>query len=162
MVDTADPLAGSYFVESLTDEVEAAGLGVHREDRRAGRRGRRHRGRLQQDEIEQAAYEYTKSIDDGERGHRRREQATSTTDGVEPEVFPIDPALQRQQAERLRTFRAERDDAAVTAALDDVRAAARGTQNLLPPMREALRRHATLGEVSDALREVFGVYHPGR
>ncbi len=50
----------------------------------------------------------------------------------------------------------------MTAALDDVRAAARGTQNLLHPMRDALQRHATLGEVSDALREVFGVYHPGR
>ena len=115
----------------------------------------------QQDEIEQAAYEYTKSIDDGEQvivGVNRYVDEG----GVEPEVFPIDPALQRQQIERLRTFRAERDDAGVTAALDDVRAAAQGTQNLLPPMKDALQRHATLGEVSDALREVFGVYHPGR
>jgi methylmalonyl-CoA mutase N-terminal domain/subunit len=83
-------------------------------------------------------------------------------DALEPEVFPIDPALQRRQIEQLQQFKADRDQAAVRAALDDVTAAAQGTQNLLPPMKEALRRHATLGEVSDALRGVFGVYQPGR
>jgi methylmalonyl-CoA mutase N-terminal domain/subunit len=80
----------------------------------------------------------------------------------EPELFPIDPALQRGQLERLRELRASRDAAGVDAALDDVRAAARGTQNLLVPMREALKRRATLGEVSDVLREVFGEYRPSR
>jgi methylmalonyl-CoA mutase, N-terminal domain len=77
-------------------------------------------------------------------------------------VFPIDPALQAQQADRVRRVRAERDQAAVKAALADVEAAARGTQNLLVPMKEALRRAATLGEVSDVLRGVFGVYQPAR
>jgi methylmalonyl-CoA mutase N-terminal domain/subunit len=77
-------------------------------------------------------------------------------------VFPIDPALQRQQAERVKAVRVDRDPDAVAHALDDVRAAARGTQNLLPPMRVALSARATLGEVSDALREEFGVYHPSR
>jgi methylmalonyl-CoA mutase N-terminal domain/subunit len=77
-------------------------------------------------------------------------------------VFPIDPELQRNQIERVQRFREERDQEAVRARLDEVTAAARGTQNLLPPMKEALRAHATLGEVSDALRDVFGVYHPGR
>ena len=66
------------------------------------------------------------------------------------------------QIERLRALRASRDQAGVDAAIDDVRAAARGTQNLLVPMREALKRRATLGEVSDALREVFGEYRPNR
>jgi methylmalonyl-CoA mutase N-terminal domain/subunit len=77
-------------------------------------------------------------------------------------VFPIDPELQRAQVARVRRFREQRDGDAVQARLADVETAARGTQNLLPPMKEALRAHATLGEVSDALREVFGVHHPGR
>jgi methylmalonyl-CoA mutase N-terminal domain/subunit len=115
----------------------------------------------QQDEIEQAAYAYTKGIDDGEKvivGVNR-----FVEDAAEPqEVFPIDPALQKAQAERVAALRARRDNAAVTAALDDVRAAARGTHNLLPPMKEALRREATLGEVSDVLRDEFGVYKPPR
>src|SRR3712207_830997 len=113
------------------------------------------------DEIEQAAYEYTKSIDDGERVIVGVNRFTVQGD-PEPEVFPIDAELQRSQIARVRRTKSERDQEAVRARLDDVRAAARGTQNLLPPMREALRARATLGEVSDALRDVFGVYQPGR
>ncbi|HMK99893.1 MAG TPA: methylmalonyl-CoA mutase family protein, partial [Acidimicrobiales bacterium] len=83
-------------------------------------------------------------------------------DEPEPsEVFPIDPALQKAQVERTRSVRAERDQAAVEAALAEVQAAARGTQNLLVPMRRALKAMATLGEVSDVLRREFGVYQPG-
>jgi methylmalonyl-CoA mutase N-terminal domain/subunit len=116
---------------------------------------------FQMDEIESAAYEYAKSVDDGERTIVGVNRFVEETD-VGPEVFPIDPALQRQQAERVRALRANRDQDAVAHALDDVRAAASGTQNLLPPMRVALERRTTLGEVSDALREVFGVYQPSR
>ena len=116
---------------------------------------------FQMDEIESAAYEYAKSVDDGERTIVGVNRFVEETD-VEPEVFPIDPALQREQVDRVKAVRADRDQAAVAQALDDVRAAARGTQNLLPPMRVALSRRATLGEVSDALREEFGVYHPTR
>ena len=79
-----------------------------------------------------------------------------------PEVFPIDPELQKRQAERVRQLRVDRDQAAVDKALADVKDAARGSQNLLYPMKDALRSKATLGEVSDALREVFGVYQPAR
>ena len=115
--------------------------------------------RFMQGEIEMAAYEFAKAVDDGEKivvGVNR-----FTDEAPEPtEVFPIDPAQQRAQIERTRRVRAERDQAAVDAALADVAAAARGTQNLLVPMREALHRMATLGEVSDVLREVFGVYQP--
>ena len=72
----------------------------------------------------------------------------------------IDPALQADQVARVTRFKANRDQAAVAARLDDVRAAARGTQNLLYPMRDALKANATLGEVSDALRDVFGIHRP--
>jgi methylmalonyl-CoA mutase N-terminal domain/subunit len=160
VVDTPDPLAGSYFVESLTDSVEEqAWEYIARIDELGGAVAAIEVG-YQTEEIEQAAYEYTKSIDDGERvivGVNR-----FMVDGdVVPDVFPIDPELQRTQIERVQRFRAARDQAEVTAALDDVRAAARGTQNLLHPMRTALAAHATLGEVSDALREIFGEYRPG-
>jgi methylmalonyl-CoA mutase, N-terminal domain len=161
VVDTPDPLAGSYFVESLTDEVERrAWEYLHKIDEMGGAVEAIEAG-YQMDEIEQAAYEYTKSIDDGERVIVGVNRFTIDAE-VEPEVFPIDPALQAGQIERLRRFKAERDHDAVRHALDDVQAAARGSQNLLHPMRAALKVNATLGEVSDALREIFGVYHPGR
>jgi methylmalonyl-CoA mutase N-terminal domain/subunit len=160
VVDTADPLAGSYFVEALTEQVEAeAWRYLDKIDGMGGAVAAIEAG-YPQDEIEAAAYAYAKAIDDGEKVivgvNRYVEDETESVD-----VFPIDPELQRRQAERVRRVRDERDDqAAVTAALDDVRAAARGSQNLLYPMKEALRRRATLGEVSDVLREVFGVYQP--
>jgi methylmalonyl-CoA mutase N-terminal domain/subunit len=161
VVDTTDPLAGSYFVESLTDEVEAAAQAyLDKIDGMGGAVAAIEAG-FMQDEIEQAAYAYTKAIDDGEKiivGVNRY-----VDDAPEPaDVFPIDPELQRQQVARTQRTRAERDQPAVDAALADVKAAAQGTQNLLVPMKEALRRRATLGEVSDVLRDVFGVYQPSR
>ncbi len=159
VVDTPDPLAGSYYVEALTDAVEAqAWEYIARIDEIGGSVAAIEIG-YQTDEIEQAAYEYTKSIDDGERvivGVNR-----FTVEGeADPEAFPIDPLLQKTQIERVKRFRAARDQAAAQVALVDVEAAARGTQNLLPPMKVALAAGATLGEVSDALRSVFGEYRP--
>ena len=161
VTDTVDPLAGSYFVEALTDEVEGAAWEyLERVDAMGGAVAAIEAG-FMQGEIEQAAYAYAKAVDDGEKvlvGVNR-----FTDDDVEPtEVFPIDPALQRSQVERTRSVRAGRDQVEVDAALDDVRNAARGSENLLVPMRRALRAMATLGEVSDVLRQEFGVYQPGR
>jgi methylmalonyl-CoA mutase N-terminal domain/subunit len=161
VVDTPDPLAGSYFVESLTDEVEArAWEYLEKIDEMGGAVAAIEQG-YQMDEIEQAAYDYAKSIDDGERIIVGLNKFTVDVE-AEPTVFPIDPALERGQVERVRAVRASRSADEVAARLDEVKAAARGTQNLLYPMKEALRAKATLGEVSDALREVFGVYQPGR
>ncbi|MGO8724431.1 MAG: methylmalonyl-CoA mutase [Acidimicrobiales bacterium] len=161
VTDTVDPLAGSYFVETLTNEVESAALDyIARVDALGGAVAAIESG-FMQDEIEQAAYAYAKAVESGTEivvGVNRFVEE----EAGEPELFPIDPALQRGQLERLRELRASRDAAGVDAALDDVRAAARGTQNLLVPMREALKRRATLGEVSDVLREVFGEYRPSR
>jgi methylmalonyl-CoA mutase N-terminal domain/subunit len=162
VADTVDPLAGSYFVESLTDQLEAeAWRYLEKIDGMGGAVAAIEAGYMQ-DEIEQAAYAYAKAIDDREKvivGVN-----TFVDDEPEPfEVFPIDPELQRTQAERARRVKAERrDQDGVGAALVDLEAAARGTQNLLVPMKEALRRRATLGEVSDVLRGVFGVYQPAR
>ncbi len=113
----------------------------------------------QMDEIEQSAYEYTKSIDDDERvivGLNKFE----IDDEPEPSVFPIDPSLEPAQQARLAEYKANRDADDVAARLDAVGEAARGSDNLLYPMKEALRAGATLGEVSDALRDVFGQYQP--
>jgi methylmalonyl-CoA mutase N-terminal domain/subunit len=161
IADTPDPLAGSYFVESLTDEIERLALEyIARIDEMGGAVAAIEAG-YQQDQIEQAAYEYAKSIDDDERvivGVNR----FTVDDEPEPEVFPIHPELERGQRARLAEYKAARDPARVEAVLRDVADAARGTQNLLYPMKEALRADATLGEISDALRSVFGTYQPGR
>jgi methylmalonyl-CoA mutase N-terminal domain/subunit len=161
LADTVDPLGGSYFVESLTDSVEAGAWDyLERIDAIGGAVEAIEAG-FMQDEIEQAAYAYAKAVDDGEKVivgvNRHVEESPDLV-----EVFPIDPGLQRQQAERVRRVREERDQARAEAALADVAAAARGTQNLLVPMKEALRARATLGEVSDVLRDAFGVYQPTR
>jgi methylmalonyl-CoA mutase, N-terminal domain len=161
VVDTADPLAGSFFVESLTDEVEAEAWSyLEKIDGLGGAVAAIEAG-YQTDEIEQASYEHTKAVDAGEKvivGVNR------FTDGGEEavEVFPIDPGLEAGQVTRVRSTRAARDQGAVDAALERVAATARGHDNLLPPMKDALRLRATLGEVSDVLRKEFGVYHPAR
>ena len=161
IADTPDPLAGSYFVEVLTDEIERlAWEYIERIDEMGGAVSGIEAG-FQQDEIEQAAYEYTKSIDDDERVIVGVNKFALDVE-PEPTVFPIDPALERGQRERLAAYKADRDQAAVQAALAAVAECARGTDNLLYPMKEALRAGASLGEVSDALRGVFGVYQPGR
>jgi methylmalonyl-CoA mutase, N-terminal domain len=111
------------------------------------------------EEIDRTAYRYARGIDAGQRvivGVNR-----FVDDQPEAaEVFPIDPAVAGQQVARVRATRAARDPAAVDAALADVAAAAQGSTNLLPPMKEALRLRATLGEVSDVLRAEFGEYRP--
>ena len=161
VVDTPDPLAGSYFVESLTDEVEKlAWEYIARIDEMGGAVDAIEAG-FQMDEIDQSAYEYTKSIDDKERTIVGVNSFTVDVES-DPTVLTVDPQLEVGQVARLKAFKANRDQAAVQARLNDVRECAKGTANLLYPMKEALRAHATLGEVSDALREVFGTYQPGR
>ncbi|MBV9283058.1 MAG: methylmalonyl-CoA mutase, partial [Acidimicrobiia bacterium] len=159
--DTVDPLAGSYFIESLTDQIEAeAWRYIEKVDGMGGAVAAIEAGYMQ-DEIEQAAFAWAKAVDDGEKVivgvNRFTEEAPEP-----PEVFPIDPELQKRQAERVQQLRKNRDQQAVDTALQQVKDAARGTQNVLYPMKDALRHKATLGEVSDALREVFGVYQPAR
>jgi methylmalonyl-CoA mutase, N-terminal domain len=159
VVDTPDPLAGSYFVESLTDDVERrAWEYIERIDELGGAVAAIE-AHFQMDEIEQAAYEYAKSIDDDERVIVGLNKYV-LDDEPEPKVLAGDPELERGQCQRLAEFKADRDASRIEVVLDDVVAAARGSQNLMYPMKEALRANATLGEVSDALRGVFGLYTP--
>ena len=159
IVDTPDPLAGSYFVETLTDEIERLALEyIAHIDELGGAVAAIEAG-YQMDEIENAAYEYAKSIDNDDRiivGVNK----FAVNDDPEPEVFPINPELERGQKARLCEYKAARDQVKVQAALGALVEAAQGTDNVLYQMKEALRVDATLGEISDALRSVFGVYQP--
>ncbi len=156
---TVDPFAGSYVIESMTDELEAAARDLMgRVEDLGGAVAAIEQG-FQKREIERSAYDVATSIDSGERvvvGVNR-----FTLDEEEHyEPLRVDPAIEAEQAERLTRLRADRDNGSVTAALDAVRAAAHGSDNVLRPMRTALSARATVGEVSDALRDVWGTYRP--
>jgi methylmalonyl-CoA mutase N-terminal domain/subunit len=156
---TVDPFAGSYVVESMTDDVEAAALElIQAVEDRGGAVAAIEQG-FQKSEIERSAYRIALEIDSKQRtvvGLNR-----FALDEEEPyEPLRVDPQIEHDQRERLAALRAERDNEAVERALEAVREAARGTDNLLYPMKEALRLRATGGEVSHALRDVWGLYVP--
>ncbi|CAN5584975.1 methylmalonyl-CoA mutase family protein [soil metagenome] len=156
---TVDPFAGSYVVESMTDDLEDAILSlIQAVDDRGGAVRAIEEG-FQKSEIEQAAYAQALQIDTGERVVVGLNRFTTDTD--EPyEPLRVDPAIEAAQCERLATLRSLRDGNAVAKALGQVQQAATGTDNVLIPMRSALRAQATGGEVADALREVWGQYVP--
>jgi len=161
VINTADPLAGSYFIEKFTKEIEGrAWAYVDRIDGMGGAVTAIEAG-FYQDEIHEAAFRIQQGVESGERVVVGVNRFTED-DGAPPEIQRIDEAEVARQVERLRALRAERDDTAVKAALAAVEEAALGTDNLLYPMKDALRARATLGEVSDVLRGAFGEYHPSR
>jgi methylmalonyl-CoA mutase N-terminal domain/subunit len=159
VASVADPLGGSYYVEALTDEIEDAARGyLDKIDGMGGAVAAIEAG-FYQDEIHEAAFAIQQGIESGERvvvGVNRFEDPDERP--IELQNLGADEVA--RQVERLRRLRAERDAAAVSAALAAVEETAAGTQNLLPPIKEALRVRATLGEVSDVLRRVFGEYRP--
>lgn len=157
IADTVDPLAGSYFIETLTDEVEERAREYIRAIDELGGSVAAIEAHYLQDEIESAAYEFARRV---ERGDEVVVGVNRFVDNetIKADVFPIDEAQQRAQIDRVRALKKRRDQEGVRAALDDVASAARGSQNLLYPMKTALSRLATLGEVADVLREEFGVY----
>jgi methylmalonyl-CoA mutase N-terminal domain/subunit len=156
---TVDPFAGSYVVESLTNDLEAEidSLLQAVEDR-GGAVAAIEQG-FQKDEIERSAYRIAQEIDTGERvvvGVNRY-----TIDEQEPyEPLRVDPAIEADQRDALARLRERRDAGAVERALDQLRTAAGGTSNVLVPLRTALAAEATVGEVCHALRDVWGIYHP--
>ncbi|MGH8833861.1 MAG: acyl-CoA mutase large subunit family protein [Actinomycetes bacterium] len=157
---TVDPFAGSYAVESMTDELEAAARElIDKVEELGGAVAAIERG-FQKSQIERSAYQISQSIDAGERivvGLNKYVLADE-----EPyEPLRVDPAIEEQQVKRLATLREQRDNAAVQRTLADLRRAAEGSDNVVFPMKQALAARATLGEVCDALREVWGVYRPG-
>ena len=159
VVETADPLGGSWFVEELTKEIEQRARDYIAKVDEMG--GAVKAIEYMQGEIEQAAYEELKAIE----SKQRQVIGVNTqieTDEQSAELLRVDPAIQTEQMERVRAVRANRDQVAAKQALEDLRDAAKGTDNLLPPMREALRAMATVGEVCGVMRDVFGMYKPRR
>ncbi len=156
---TVDPFAGSYAVESMTDDVEAAAVRLMERVEELGGAVRAIERGFQKGEIERNAYRIARETDSGERvvvGVNR-----FRLDEEEPyEPLRVDPAIEARQTARLARLRAERDRAAVDAALAALTDAAKGDANVLPPMKDALRARATVGEVCDALRAVWGVHVP--
>jgi methylmalonyl-CoA mutase, N-terminal domain len=159
VADVADPLGGSWFIESLTNELEEqAEVLLKQIDELGGAVEAIETGWMKR-EIEDSAYQITQRTESGERAVVGVNSFVEQSE--EPvEIHELDPEQSRRQSERLERVRRERDQAAVDAALKSLEETARGPGNLLPSMRDALAAYATLGEVSDALREVFGEYDP--
>ena len=157
--DTVDPFAGSYFVESLTDEIEDALLGADREGRRARRLGRGARVHPARDRGVGALL--PRALPDRARTSSSGSTSTSPTPIDDVDILKVDPEAERRQIERLAKFKANRDQAAVEAKLEALREVARGDGNLLQPIREALAADASIGEVCNAMRDVFGEYKGG-
>jgi methylmalonyl-CoA mutase N-terminal domain/subunit len=161
LTDTADPLAGSYYVEALTDAVEEEAWDYIRRIDEMGGSVKAVEERFMQREIEESAYRYQREVEKEERiivGVNR--YASAGIDDPDMELHTVDDTIRDRQAERLADLKEGRDNKAVENALADLKRAAKGSENLLYPMKEALAELATLGEVSDTLREVFGEYRP--
>ena len=157
VANTIDPLAGSFFVERLTDELEAEAEAIIREvDRHGGMVAAIEAGYVQK-EIEQSAYRFGQSIESGERVIVGVNKFASS-EPLEMDLFEVPQSTANRQIARLQEVRALRDAARVAAALERVLQTARGSDNLMPPILEAVRAYATVGEICTALASVFGEY----
>jgi methylmalonyl-CoA mutase, N-terminal domain len=159
VADTIDPLGGSYYVENLTNELETKALDyIAKIDEMGGAVAAIERGYMQR-EIQNAAYIYQREIETKERIIVGVNQFTA---GGEPpsDILKVNPALEEKQCKNVARVRAERNADAASAALARVEGAARDGSNLMPPIVDAVRNWCTTGEISDAMRKVFGEYKP--
>jgi methylmalonyl-CoA mutase N-terminal domain/subunit len=155
--DTVDPFAGSYYVESLTADIERRAWALIEKIDQQG--GSVEAIAYIKNEIEESAFGYH------ERYRLKQDIVVGVNEFVEDsaeveEILSVDPESERDQLERLKAFKAQRDQELTDKRLDELRQAANGTENLLPPIRQALKDKASVGEVCGALREVFGEYQP--
>jgi methylmalonyl-CoA mutase N-terminal domain/subunit len=155
--DTVDPLAGSYYVEYLTDEIEKrAETYLEKIDRMGGAMAAIEK-KFYQSEIAESAYKYQRAVE-------RKEKVIvgvnefQTDEADKLETLEINPAVRELQTKRLQELRAKRSAESVQRSLDDLRRVARGTANLLPLILTAVESYATVGEISDTLRQVWGEY----
>ncbi|MCZ6706894.1 MAG: methylmalonyl-CoA mutase family protein [Chloroflexi bacterium] len=158
--DTIDPLAGSYFVEALTDRLEAEALAIMRRVEDLGGAVSAIEAGYMQTEIAEAAARHQREVDSGERivvGVNAFQEGNE--EGATP-VFRVDPALAEGQRSRLAEFRSRRDDQQAQDALAKLGDAAAGEQNLMEPLIDAVKRYATVGEICGVLRKQFGEYTP--
>ena len=159
VADTIDPLAGSYLIEYLTDEVERlAEEYIAQIDDMGGAQAAIERGFVQ-GEIQDAAYDYQRAVENGEQVIVGVNKFTTTEDH-KPELLRVDPAIEIAQRERLAQLRATRDNDKVNELRGRLEAAARTSENLMPLLVECVENEVTLGEVCHTLRGVFGEYRP--
>ena len=155
VTETPDPLAGSYYVETLTNRLEAAANDYLKEIEALGGTLAAIEAGYQQRQIQEAAYQVQRAVENGSKVvvgvNKYRDEESAT-----PSLQKIDPEGERRQCERVRRVRAERDAAAWEAAMNRLEDCARGEENLLPPILEAVKAYATVGEVCDRLRSVWG------
>ena len=157
VTDTVDPLGGSYYVECLTNQIEDKAMRYINEiDKMGGALKAIEKGYIQR-EIASSAYNHKRVVDSGEqvivgvnKFKVKEEQA--------PKVLEIGEEVEKSQIERLKRLKQERDNQKVNKVLDRVRNVARGDENVMPALIETVKAYATVGEISDALRDVFGEY----
>jgi len=159
--DTIDPLAGSYYVESLTDGIEEDAFEILEEVDRRGGMLEAVKSQWVQRQIQDVAFERQREIEDGERVIVGVNEY-AVDEEPEMDLEEVDPEQERNQRERLDEVKADRDDDAVDDALASLREAARGSENVMPHIVDAVKAYATVQEISDVFRDEFGEYKPGR
>jgi methylmalonyl-CoA mutase N-terminal domain/subunit len=161
VADTVDPLGGSYFIESLTDEVEQHVVAyLEKIEALGGALAAIEQGYIQH-EIQEAAYRYQRAVESGDQAVVGVNRFESDTD-AKPTILRVDESIREQQLQHLAALRTRRDAAAVTTSLNALAVAATGTENLLPFILTAVEAYATTGEICHTLRRVWGEYLPGQ
>ena len=158
VANTIDPVAGSYAIESLTDEIEAGALTYLEKIDAMGGMLRAIEGGFVQAEIQKAAYDYQRSVEKKEQIVVGVNEFTANEERAIPTLL-IDPQIEHTQVARLQALRAKRDAPRAKAALGELARRASTTENLLPAILSAVEAYATVGEISDTLRHIFGEYH---
>ena len=158
VTNTIDPLAGSYFVEALTNKLEEEAYVYFDKMEKLGGVTKAIEVGYPQKEIARAAFDYQNAIDKKERTVVGVNDYVMEGEDLEINLLKIDPEVERKQAKRLADLREKRDNASVDKALDDLRKACHGSENVMYPILEATRAYATLGEIAGVLKEVFGEY----
>ncbi|MEO0050189.1 MAG: methylmalonyl-CoA mutase family protein [candidate division WOR-3 bacterium] len=158
VINVIDPLGGSYYVEALTNELEKKAYEYFERIDALGGMVKAIEQGYPQREIAEAAYRYQKAVDEGRRTVVGVNKYVLAGEKLEIPILKIDPRVEEEQHERLRRLRQRRDNSKVRKALDDLKAACAGKDNVMYPILEAVRAYATLGEICGAMKEVFGTY----
>jgi methylmalonyl-CoA mutase N-terminal domain/subunit len=157
VADTVDPLAGSYFVESLTNEIERRAFDYIKKIDEMGGAVKAVESGYMEREIQDSAYTFQKAVESGDQvivGVNR----FTVDENIPTDILKVDPALREEQTKRLSDLRSSRDSSQVESALASLRSAAQGKDNLTPPIMNAVKARATLGEICGVLRDIFGEY----
>jgi methylmalonyl-CoA mutase N-terminal domain/subunit len=158
VINVIDPLGGSYYVEALTNRLEEQAYEYFARIDALGGMVKAIEQGYPQREIAEAAYRYQRAVEEGRRTVVGVNRYVLEGERLEIPILKIDPRVEQEQVERLRRLRQRRDNVRVKRALDDLKAACAGSDNVMYPILEAVRAYATLGEICGAMKQVFGTY----